>query len=325
VTDATTRLLAFAGRPGTLRGWLRWPFRQLTGFDDAICRHATLESALALDAITVPYGPVSAQLGLGAFPLSLDGSEHLRARARIDRTLHATAGAHADGVEAAAALAESGTSDVDTCLERWVEHWFGVPGMGADLHATSRLVTRAIFFNPATPKGRADATVHAEAVEASAAQRAAIIRAAASAPAGTVVAHLFAGGADEQQAAGDVVALTVGPLTLGSSALASVIAALPTDRLTSRIEAARAYRAALARRPPLPGVVRDTATRRQVPGGSKPVRLAAGRVLASTASAARNDPHAAEGLPFGVGTHRCMGIEQITEVSAAIIAARARR
>lgn len=333
------RVLARVGRRGGLGPGARALLRRWSGYDQVLTRRRSVLSALDLADLTVPYGPPSTAVGLGAFPLSLDGPDHDGARQRIAVALAGSVPARQRGVVAASDLAldavagwrTGGAVDVvasviDPCIARWAEAWYGLPGEGERLLELSRLVAHAIFFDP-DPSTDAGRRARAHVVERSRRDRAALADQLGRAPVDSLGAALLAGhDGDGAAAASDLVGLTVGPLALGAWALANVV-----DELLGRpgrlagAEDPRVARSrwtdALGARPPLPGVVRDNPTSRRVVGHRRQVLLPEGRVLIATACAAHLDGGGDPPLAFGSGAHACLGREPMGEVAAAVLAA----
>jgi hypothetical protein len=209
---------------------------------------------------------------------------------------------------------------VDPALEAWVEHWYGLPGLGDDLLRSARFVTHAIFLNPTLPKGRIDLGGLRRAVDHLEAQRAALVAPMAAAPPGTVSHALLGRTGDPDIAAGHLLGLTVGPLALGSKALAEGLDHLldqprALDDLRSASGAEKAFRASLRQHPPLPGVLRHNPVRRPVQGGRRLVTVPVGEVLAATACPAHLGDDDPPDLVFSHGRHLCLGPRQITEVA----------
>lgn len=337
------RVLGWVGRSGALPETLRPLLRRATGFEQVATRRDTVEALLGADAASVPYGPASAALGLGAFPLALDGAAHRGSRALIGQALAESGSAHGEGVAVGRAVAAAVAGParrvdvtaevIDPALTRWAETWFGLPGLGPSMLAVSRLVTVAIFFNPAAPRQRRDAATEATARRAVEDLVEQLIAAGRGAPEGTLAAAVVRLRGDERAAAALLVGLTVGPLALGSWALTLAVADLLSrppglDLVTDPRTAQRAYRSAVARTPPLSGLPRRLGRPLGVRSGRRTVVLPAGPVLAHTTVAGRLDPPddpAAADLAFGAGTHRCMGPDEISAISGEILQALAAR
>lgn len=349
------RVLAIAGRSGGLPALTRWAFER-TGFVQALTTSATVTAFLNdLDhpGVTVPYHERSELLGVGDFPLALDGTPHDEARELIKSVLRKSAGAHRNGVAAAADLAQkrvATASDrldliervVDPALQTWTQTWYGLPDWGARLMLAGRLIHHGIFLNPKAPSGRTDfaALRHAiDAVDHTLVQLTKHLATSGSLPAGSVAAKLLSRTNDPQLTARHLLGLTVGPLALGSQAIANVFDELldcswKLDGLTPRpgetvVEARRRaeqlFVLALAHRPPLPGVARQNPTAFDLPGtGGCPVAVPRGDVLVATEAAMALDPLSPD-LAFGHGRHGCLGQEQITEVAGALLVAVASR
>ncbi|MEZ5203033.1 MAG: hypothetical protein R2701_01200 [Acidimicrobiales bacterium] len=167
MTTPIERAVKLLAGGGVLPAWLRPVVAKATGFQQIVTRGRPAASVLDLPGIDVPYLRASQALGLGAFPLALDGDAHRVARDLIGGVLAASSDAHLVGVAAAADRAEVVLSTcgsrlevigglIDPCLQSWVEAWFGLPGFGPELHHVSRAITTAIFFNPALQSKRPD-------------------------------------------------------------------------------------------------------------------------------------------------------------------------
>jgi cytochrome P450 len=335
-----TDVLARFGRSGTLPWWLAPIFRFGTGFRQALTTEATVTALLDRPGVTVPYGPRAQVLGLETFPLALDGGAHDTARQLVQGALGDAAARHHAAVRDLRGRADelvvgaTGRIEligglVDPCLTAWVEHWFGLDALGHRLLRCSRAITHSMFFNPPTPKGPVDEAGLARLVAIVETDRAAVAAAVPAAPSGTLAAALLARcGGDAHAAASHVLGSTVGPLALGSWALALALDDLLDrpwilDSVIDEAHARAAFAGALARRPPLPGLPRDNPSGFRIdPDG---IDVPAGRVLAATACATKlADPPPAD-LPFGHGPHACLGIPAIHDVAAPLVAALARR
>lgn len=334
----TAAVLARLGRSGALPGWLRPALVRTRGFDQVVTGRAAIEALLAHPSVTVPYGPRSDDLGLGAFPLALDGPEHLAARSQIAAAVAATSEARAIGVEAARAEAqrrvaaagprlEVATGVVDAALGAWIEGWYGLPGQGHALIRTGRAIMHATFLNrgvtddPSDPRGLEWATTHIDE------HRRHLVDAVADAPTGTVAAVLLAATGDAEVTARHVLGLTVGPLALGPWTLCQVIdRALDRpwtlDSLRSDADGRAAFVAAVPAVPPLPGVLRSVPAPVRVPsrrGGN--LEVPAGRVLAATACPHLLGEDDGPDLTFGSGPHACLGVEPMAEVAGVVLVA----
>jgi cytochrome P450 len=325
-----SRVLAALGPHGGLSQPWRWAFARATGFSQALTAEATIAPFVHGIGVTVPYGARSAELGLGAFPLALDGAAHTDARRLIADVLDESADAHTDAVRSAAALAAQIVGDagprfdlvsglVRPVLRDWVERWYGLPEWGERLELAGCMAHHAIFLNPDRPNRRTD--------EASAHTAAAVIartlhdletELVAPRSAGTVSAAL-ASRVSPELAARHLVGLTVGPLALGRIAVVQAIDVLVTDGW-STTASEHMFETALRRHPPLPGIPRLYGTSTDLPGiGRRRVRITSGTVLAATGAALAREDEPSTSLLFGHGPHACMGREQIGAVAAAII------
>ncbi len=342
--DALTRFLTTAGRRGGLPAVTRFAFER-SGFVQALTRSDTVMAFLDDPAVTVPYRERSELLGVGGFPLALDGMPHDEAWALISAVLANSAGAHQAGVAAAANLARhrvASASDrldlidrvVDPALQSWIETWYGLSKWGARLMLAGRLIHHGIFLNPAAPARRTDFTALRRAVDT--VDRTRIDLAAhlgsTTLSAGTVAAELVRA-TDADLAARHLLGLTVGPLALGSQSIANVLDELldcswmldglspaPGERVTAaRCRAQQLFGVTLGHRPPLPGVARRSSAAISLVGaGGRTVSVPRGDVLVATQAAMALDPLAAP-LAFGHGDHACMGPTQITQVAGALL------
>ena len=327
-------ILAWVGKNGALPSWVRPVAVRIIGFDQVLTTSGTVAAFLDLPDVTVPYGDRSSLLGLGAFPLALDGEPHLSARDLIEDVIRTTDDAHKAGVAAAAtvagqrvAVAAGGQLDVaggvvEPALIAWVERWFGLPGLGTSLLRSGRLIMHATFLNPTRPNGRVDTAGLQRAVDWVNEQRPQLAVAIDGAAAGTVAAALRERTGDAGLAAGHLLALTVGPLALGAWALDVVIDDLldrPSglDYLKTDEDGQMAFSSALRRRAPLLGVKRDTPSGRQLEGTRSRIDLPPGHLLAATACADRSPgPNL---FAFGSGRHSCLGPRQMSEVAGPIL------
>lgn len=350
--NSVTRLLARIGRSGALPSWAVTPFRLSSGFGQALTTSSSVKAFLALDDVSVPYVERSRLLGNGAFPLSLDGPDHTAVRNLIAEALTNSRDRHAQGVTAARAVADKhllATGNrldlvgqlVEPALHAWIEQWYGLKGCGLRLARAGRLLHHATFLNPAQPSKRTDTGALRFAIDAlaSIATSLADHLATQPPPAGTVAACLLADTDDPHLVARHLIGLAVGPLALGSQSIAEVFDDLldrswELDGLApapGETPAATAHRAALlfgstlARRPPLPGVVRHNPIDRSIPVKGGPVVVPEGQILVATSSAMALDEFDDETLVFGWGSHACLGRSQITEVAASILSATAAR
>lgn len=338
------RLLARLGRSGTLPWWLRPVLHQLSGLRQVVTTPGAVEALLAAPAVSVPYGPRSEELGLDAFPLALDGDAHREASDLVAASLAATARAHRAGVTAAAQVTRRRLRDatsridvvgglVDPALGAWVEEWYGLSGQATDLRRTGRLILHATFLNPTVPSHPVDETALRRAVTWLERCRPGLAAAVGAAPEGTLAADLLARTGEPDLTVDLLLGLTVGPLALGSWALAHVVDELLAtswvlDSIDSDVAAREVYAEALARRPPLPGVLRDVRGRTVLRVDGRDLAVPRGRVLAATACARfspEDRPGRAAGLVFGAGSHACLGRAQVTEVSGVVLEALGRR
>lgn len=340
------RVLGRLGPDGVLPGWAAAGVARLTGFRQVLTRRATIEAVLGHDDVRVPYRLRSEALGLGAFPLALDGTAHGDARAVVADVLAAAEARHRDGVVEAgrvadAALAAAGprvdvvATVIDPALRAWVETWFGLPDQGPVLGAAGRAALHAIFLNPDQPARATDAAALVWAADEVGAARHDLAEALAGrgpgpAPGPDTVAGALRTTAPRIGAdpAAFVVGMTVGPLALGPWALAlAVDHLLAGDRLDASHDPGRARTLldeALAARPPLPGVPRQCPRDLTVvpAGGGRPIDLPHGPFLAAGAAAPTPADRAA--LAFGLGPHVCMGRGAVTDVGVAVLGALAR-
>lgn len=317
---------------------LAWP---ATGVRSVMTSPAAIEAVLADAEVEVPYGDRSRLLGLGSFPLALDGAAHEGARAELGTVLDATGAAHLAGVAAARRAADEalelagpgGRIDlvadvIDPALQAWCEAWFGLPGEGRRLQATGRFAMHAVFLNPVLPARDVDDHALDAALAAIRSAQAAWLGALAGAPVGTLAGTLHQRRPEATDAVtADLVGLTVGPLALGSKALAIAVDELLDRGALRRLDdaaARRAFEQVLAVRPPLPALPRRAKVPVcPIPGARAPV----GPVLALTLAAAQVPSESADPArwAFGVGPHACMGRWQTTDVAAAVLAAIAAR
>ncbi|WP_426574930.1 hypothetical protein [Aquihabitans sp. McL0605] len=207
---------------------------------------------------------------------------------------------------------------IDPVLRTWCETWLGLPGEGLHLQRVGQLTTHTVFLNPRAPEPRVpgqgiDCDGLARCVELIAEQRARWAPMVAAAPEGSVVRalHEHPSVASPDEVTAHTVGLTVGPLALGSRAVAIAVDELlkrPEQfaAITDETAATAAFDRVLAVRPPLPGVPRRR-------GGHEVLAL-----TQAAAAVAASDPAA---WAFGAGPHRCMGRPQISEAAAAILLA----
>lgn len=301
----------------------------LSGFRQVVTGPAAIDALLADPTTRVPYQERSERLGVGRFPLALDGEEHVEARALIAAVLRDTVAAHQAGIakarrQALDIVASTGprldvVADlIDPVLRTWCETWLGLPGEGLHLQRVGQLTTHTVFLNPRAPEPRVpgqgiDCDGLARCVELIAEQRARWAPMVAAAPEGSVVRalHEHPSVASPDEVTAHTVGLTVGPLALGSRAVAIAVDELlkrPEQfaAITDETAATAAFDRVLAVRPPLPGVPRRR-------GGHEVLAL-----TQAAAAVAASDPAA---WAFGAGPHRCMGRPQISEAAAAILLA----
>ena len=310
------------------------------GFSAFLLRAPMIEAALAHPDVEVPYRERSAELGVGAFPLALDGPDHLRARDLIAGALTASEAAHvagrgAAGARAAEAVARpSRYADVDLLdevvlpsLDAWTETWFGLEGHGPLLRIVGVATAHAMFFNPARPRAAVDQRALDFVIRTLADARLVLGPAMADAPTGTVAASLRDhGDLDATTALTHLIGLCVGPLALTPIALASVIdellgrpGSVGLAGVYDRRTAAERYHEILDDRPPLPGVPRRCPIPVDVRVQNRTRRLPAGTFLAVNQVAELEDPD--PGSPaYGRGPHLCMGSRQSSEVASAVLA-----
>ena len=135
------------------------------GVSEIVTGPAAINALLTDPTTTVPYAARSGELGLGAFPLALDGVDHDHARDLIGEILTASADAHQKGVgrareRAQEIVAVAGTrldvvADlIDPVLQTWCETWFGLPGEGLHLQRVGQLTTARDVPQPGGPRGR---------------------------------------------------------------------------------------------------------------------------------------------------------------------------
>lgn len=350
--DALTRFLTTAGRGGALPALSRRLLQRVSGFVQALTTTETVSAFLDDPDVTVPYHERSELLGVGDFPLALDGKAHGAARKLIADVLDSSAKAREDGVTAAAALTGrqmATASDrldlieqvVDPALEAWVETWYGLPDWGCKLMRAGRLILHATFLNPKQPKGHTDFGALRRAIDTVDCIRfdlADHLGKTDPLPDRSVAAELVSR-TDPQVGAQHLLGLTVGPLALGSQSMAHVLDELlgcswkladlttrPGENVAgARLRAEGLFGATLARRPPLPGVARHCPVGRGVAGtDDRCVWVPRGDMLVATQAAMTLDPRASA-LVFGHGAHACMGRSQITEVAGAVLVAVASR
>jgi cytochrome P450 len=334
---------------GVLPGLLRAPFEHVTGFVQMVVGPSAVRATLDLAGLTVPYGERARLLGLGAFPLACDGSDHDSSRRTIAAVLASSSGAHRVAVHEAAAAAHARMLQservldvvdalIDPTAAFWAERWFGLDGEGPALLRTSRMITHAMFFNPKVPKGRVDA-IGLERAKAWVEQHR--IRLAArvgTARPGTLTAHLLAAtGGDTDLTARHLLGLTVGPLALGTYSIANAVDHLlgqagAFDRIARAVDpranARGPFLDALRAAPPLAGVIRTSpGIAIPEPGRATPVHLPAGPVLVATGlTMGMPDPgFPRDHLAFGHGPHRCLGPTESTDIGSVILAALAAR
>lgn len=337
-SDAVKALVALARKLG-------WPVlppfpaalvHRFTGFNQFLLDEATIKSALSDESVRVPYAEASGAIGLAQFPLALDGDDHGTARELISDVLVASGAAHAAGVAAAASAAATIIDEagdrldvvaqlVDPVLAKWVEIWFGLPGMGVDLQRAARLTMHTIFLNPKLPKGDRDDDAREVAADYLEGVRTQILdcpRNQDESMVSVVKALRGSPGVDDDLVATHLLGLTVGPLALGSQTLATAINTLldwesPVAPITDVAHARRILEELMVASPPLPGVPRrvDRAIG----------KLPQGNVLALTGGVAQTDTSDDPAKwVFGAGSHACMGQKQITGVGAAILMALSR-
>lgn len=350
--NSVTRLLARIGRSGALPPWAKTPFRLTSGFGQALTTPSSVKAFLDLADVSVPYVERSRLLGNGAFPLSLDGPEHTAARHLVAAALVDSRDRHAQGVTAARAVADEHLLTagnrldligqlVEPALHAWIEQWYGLKGCGLRLARAGRLLHHATFLNPDRPSKRTDTDALRFAVDALASTAASLADQLASQPppAGTVAACLLADTHDPHLVARHLIGLAVGPLALGSQSIAEVFDDLldrsweldglaPAPGETPEATAHRAallFGSTLARRPPLPGVVRHNPIHRSIPVEGGSVVVPEGLILVATSTAVALGTSDDEALVFGGGSHACLGRRQITEVAATILSATAAR
>ncbi len=332
-------------RWGSLPGPVARLAGKALGFRQVLFTPAAVDAALSHDEVIVPYGPRSDMLGLSGFPLALDGDDHETARAHLAATIDATGAAHDQGVVRAGEVARrvvdgaQGRLDVvedliEPALQAWVETWFGLPGLGPDLHQAGQAIMHAIFLNPKTPRGTTDprALVWSRAVTARVETAIAGAQPLHPLPGDlTLIQRLEKDPPPESSGLSAVLGLTVGPLALGSMAMANAIDEILDDRTIDHVADAaaggRLFRTALGRRPPLPGLPRACPRDLTVQGADHVSHhLPEGPFLAATQVAARLD-HAGDPAEwaFGAGPHACMGAGLITEVAGGVLAALALR
>jgi cytochrome P450 len=337
--DATD-LLARVGRSGALPAWLAPWIERFTGFAQVLTTPSTVTALLSRPEVTVPYGERAGALGLGGFPLALDGDAHVAARALVAGALAEAAEAHRAGVEdaatAAAGLVVAATGGrletvgglVDPVLRTWVERWFGLPGHGEHLLRSGRAITHAMFLNPVLPARPIDRAALERIAGWLDLRRRELAADIPAAPLGTLAAAVLARCGDDPAIAADqVLGLTVGPLALGSWALANAVDDLldrpwVLDSVAGPDDARAAFSGAVARRPPLAGLPRRNPTRWRPPGAT--VVVPTGTVLAATSCALRGTAGDAA-LAFGRGAHACLGVDEIHDVAAVALGALARR
>jgi len=327
--------LSWLAPGGGLSGLLRRGLKH-TGVVQALTTRTAIVDLLDLADVTVPYAERSAPLGLDRFPLALDGADHEEARQVVAAALLRSDGEQRAGVDDAEQVVRTNLDEargrgavdvvskvIDPALVAWVERWFGLPGCGPDLLRCGRLITHATFLNPPLPAFRVDLGGLRRAVDEVQAQHEALLAPMAEAPPGTV-SHALLQVVDPELAASHLLGLTVGPLALGSKALAEgVDLRLDGPWTAASIPTAEHGEAAFAtlvdRCPPLPGVLRHNPVERRVQGGRRRVTVPAGLVLAATACPAHRGDVGAPALAYGHGRHRCLGEAQITGLGGRVL------
>ena len=346
-----TGVLARFGRSGALPRWIQPGLERFPGVAQILTTRETATGFLGLDDVTVPYAERSGLLGLGAFPLALDGDEHATAREFVEGVLEDTDEQHRRGVAAASEVADEQVAAatgsrlevvgavVEPALTTWIEEWYGLAGQGTNLLRAGRLIAHATFLNPKVPGGRYDVQGLGRAITLVDDYRPPLAAAMDAAGPHTVARGLIEATGDPSLAAGHLLGLTVGPLALGTWAVVNVVDALldqpwTLDSVTTAADGEAAFTAALRRRPPLQGVLRNNPRPRTLdlpPNGGQSggqIEVPPGLVLVHTECAAHlDDADAGAGaplppeLPFGIGVHACLGQRQITEVAEVVLRA----
>jgi cytochrome P450 len=323
------------------------PLARRAGFSQVLLSRRTIEAELATGVLTVPYGLRSTLLGLGVFPLALDGPAHTASRIAITAAIQGSQDRHQDGVNAAQELVSGCLADAGPRLDLigavlrpalhvWMERWTGLVGLGPTLERAGCIAHQAIFINNGDVTGKSDVIVDVRRAcneMASAlttietAIGAAYADGASAAPNSLVARLVTAAGPLTDDAiravARDIVGLCVGPLALGSLALAAMFDELldSDDPITTTDEQRQFVLRTLAMRPPIPGVVRTCPVNRPV-WEAPQASLGPGRVLALTSvvSLAEPPPTTQDGsLVFGAGAHRCLGGAQAVELATALL------
>jgi cytochrome P450 len=323
------------------------PLARQVGFRSFVCSHHEVVALLHDVDARVPYAMRSHQLGLGQFPLALDGDHHVTRRAEIGAVLAKSAEQHRAALEAATAFVDrtvGGATNtsievvndlIRPALVVWAQTWFGVTAtLAGELSRVGDVVTHAMFFNPTRPGGRVD---H----RALAAARAQVERVAqlvdaevGGAPSGSLLAllhdlHHAEGSSPRGSVASDVLGLTVGPFTLTAWSIACALDTI-IDRpavlasLTNPTAATASYYEALRFSAPLPGIIR------QCPHHPDTSQLAVTLTALQDATRYRRprafdiDRDHVEHLAFGSGPHRCLGQDTASDLAGIVLHALAR-
>jgi cytochrome P450 len=324
------------------------PLARRVGFASIISSHRGVSALLHDVDAWVPYATRSDQLGLGQFPLALDGEHHVTRRAEIGTVLANSAEQHRHALDAVTAFVDRTVGNaanasievvndlIRPALVVWAQHWFGVTAtLAGELSCAADVVTHAMFFNPARPGGRVDHKALAAAC-AQVERVAQLVDAeVGGAPNGSLLAllhdlHHVDGSSPRGSVSSDVLGLTVGPFTLTAWSIACAVDTI-IDRpavlasLTNRAVARASYFEAMRFSAPLPGIIR------QCPHDTGTSQLAVTLIALQDATHYRRptsfDVHRnhVEHLAFGSGAHRCLGQDTAGDVAGIVLHALARQ
>jgi cytochrome P450 len=287
-----------------------------------------------LDDYLVPFAEPSKDLGMADFVLSLNGSEHLAERRRIESVLKTSGPKHNEGLEAIRNLQDgsltSDTVNIETYASaaavEWTSVYFGLDGAAkSKLASAAKEIVKRTFENPTFPgckfdekaaaKARAEVGELANAIKAIVADTPTV-----DLPAKSVLAELRCPreGAKPERAVADILGLVGGPVELVKQAAQNTVHWAIQDPKNWALLRNRALVGEVALGQELEPVLSMVPITSLIPRLDRAQRP----VMVALWDARRSDaPRVAPDLNpiFGRDPHKCLGKDQALEALAAML------